>query len=190
MAATCLDIITYALRMTRVVGIGKVPKAAEAEEGMVALQSLYDDWRTGGMFGQLKDKYLKEDDTAEEGHRYYIPAGFTLTDATSAYEDRCGNTRQPRDLALYERFDGTTHAAKLYDRTAWVDLLGLTLEDIAPLSGRNDYGFAACLATSGGFMSAFGVEPSQTVVAVARHFNSNIASKIGSTQDTRRAEYF
>jgi hypothetical protein len=58
MAATCLDIITYAMRQARVLGPGKEPKAAEAEEGMVALQSFYDELVQGGMFGRLEDSYL------------------------------------------------------------------------------------------------------------------------------------
>jgi hypothetical protein len=140
--ATCLDIITYAMRQARILGAGKDPKAAESEEGMVALQSLYDQWRTGGMFGRLEDTYLDADDDAFEGKRYYIPAGITLTAATSEYVDADAVLRQPRDLALYETVTSTgTHAAKLYDRTAWVNLLGLTTTDVAPLSGRNAYGW-------------------------------------------------
>jgi hypothetical protein len=68
--ATCLEIITYALRQCKILGMGKDPRAAETEEGMTALQSMYDEWRTGGMFGTLEDIYLdattrrkKENDT-------------------------------------------------------------------------------------------------------------------------------
>jgi hypothetical protein len=132
--ATCLDIITYAMRQCKILGLGKEPKAAESQEGMVALQSLYDEWRTGGMFGELEDIYLDGNDIAEEGKRYFVPTGITLTAATSIYDDG-GLTRQPRDLALYETLtEAGTQTAKLYDRTAWVDLLGLELSDIAPLS--------------------------------------------------------
>lgn len=187
--ASCLDIITYAMRQCRILGIGKEPKASEAEEGLVALQSLYDQWRTGGMFGELEDTYLEESDTALEGRRYYTD-GYTLTNATTEYVDDYGVTRQPRDMALYEVFDGSTHTAKLYDRTEWVDLLGLELSDTAPLSGRDAYGLAACLATSGGFSAAFGADPPQQVIALARHFLRNIMSKHGSTQDRGEAEYF
>jgi hypothetical protein len=186
--ATCLDIITYAMQMTGVLGLGKTPKAAEEEAGLVALQSLYDEWRTGGMFGQLEDVYLTEDDTAEEGKRYYTN-GFTLAAATSQYVDADGNTRQPRDMALYETFNGTTQTAKLYDRIEWVDLLGLASGDTAPLSGRNAYGLAACLATSGGFVAAFGAQLNEATVALARHFLRNVMGKGGSTQDDAGADY-
>jgi hypothetical protein len=188
--ATCLEIITYAMRQCKILGLGKEPKAAESQEGMIALQSLYDEWRTGGMFGELEDIYLDGNDIAEEGKRYFIPTGITLTAATSIYDDG-GLTRQPRDLALYETLtEAGTQTAKLYDRTAWVDLLGLESGDIAPLSGRNAYGLAACLATSGGFASAFGAEVPAPVVALARHFRKNIIGKSGSTQDQSAGNYY
>lgn len=189
--ATCLDIITYAMRQSRILAPGKEPKANEAEEGLVALQSMYDGWRTGGMFGSLEDVYLDGDDIAEEGVRYFIPTGITLTAATSVYLDSNEVTRQPRDLALYETLtQAGTQEAKLYDRTAWVDLLGLELSDDAPLSGRDAYGLAACLATSGGFTSMFGVEPTQATIAKARDFKRSLSSKIGSTQDKSSGSYF
>jgi hypothetical protein len=105
MAATCLDIITYAMRQARVLGPGKEPKAAEAEEGMVALQSFYDELVQGGMFGRLEDSYLTSDDTAEEGKRYLLASGVTLTEPTTiAAEDSAdGIARQPRDLSVYEK---------------------------------------------------------------------------------------
>lgn len=189
--ALCSDIITYALRMNRVIGVGKTPKTAEAAEGLIALQALYDQWRTGGMFGRLEDIYLEGDDTAEEGKRYFVPTGFTLTAPTSVYLAGDETTRQPRDLALYESLtQAGTQAAKIYDRTAWVNMIGLAAGDTAPLSSRNAYGLAACLATSGGFIAVFGKEPSQATIALARHFLRNIVSKIGSTQDRSTAEYY
>ena len=191
MPSTCLDIITDAMIMSRVLGIGKEPKAAEASRGMRALQSMYDEWRTGGMFGTLEDVYMTEDDVAEEGKRYFIPTGFTLTAPTSVYTDSLGDTRQPRDMALYETLtQAGVQTAKLYDRTEWVDLLDLELSDIAPLSARNSDGLAACLATSGGFVAAFGAQVPEQVIALARHFRRNIISKAGSTQDHSGSDFF
>jgi hypothetical protein len=189
--ATCLDIITYAMRQSRILGPGKVPKAAEAADGMVALQSLYDQWRTGGMFGQLIDLYLEDNDIALEGYRYRVASGVTLTDATSVYLDEDNETRQPRDLALYEAVtDAGVQTAKLYDRTEWVDLLDLVQGDTAPLSGRNAYGLAACLAVSGGFTAMFGADPPPAVRLLASEFTRNLMSKQGSTQDKLAGEYF
>lgn len=203
MVATCRDIVTYAMRQARILGVGRTPKGAEAEEGMVALQSFYDELRTNGMFGKLKDTYLTADATAQEGRRYYVPAGVTLTDATNDYvpecsddygcssdwsEDDCdygssiSSTRQPRDLALYEvvKSDGT-QTVKLYDRTQWVDLLDLDLDSAAPLASRSAYGLAAALCISGGFVSVFGGQPSQTVAALGARFIGGLSAKYGST---------
>ena len=188
--ATCLDIVTHAMRLSRVLAMGDEPTDDEGDAGMVALQSLYDQWRTGGMFGQLEDVYLDADDIAEEGVRYFVPTGYTLTAPTSVYIDSDGNTRQPRDLALYESLtEAGVHTAKLYDRTEWVDMLGLALSDEAPLSGRNALGLAACLATSGGFNALFGGDPSGAV-PLARSFTASLMGKPGSTQDTSTADYF
>lgn len=189
--ALCSDIITNALVLRRIVGIGKTPKTAETTLGMTCLQSLYDQWRTGGMFGTLQDVYLEDDDIALEGKRYFVPTGVTLTDATNLYVDENGTTRQPYDLSLYESVtEAGTQTAKLYDRTAWVDLIGLSSSDTAPLSARNAMGLSAALATSGGFAAAFGGEAGPEVVSLARHFLRNIMDKGGSDQPERTAEYF
>ena len=187
--ATCAQIITYALRMNRVIGSGKDATTAELADGMIALQSLYDQWRTGGMFGDLEDVYLEDDDTAEEGKRYFVPTGVTLTAATSVYDDN-GVTRQPRDLALYESLtEAGTHTARLYDRTTWRNMTGLVQADEAPLSSRNAWGLAACLATSGGFVALFGAQADQPTVALARHFLRNVMDK-ATTQDKYTPDYF
>jgi hypothetical protein len=187
--ATCAQVITYALRMNRIIGSGKDPTTAELADGMIALQALYDQWRTGGMFGDLEDVYLDENDTAEEGYRYFVPTGYTLTAATSVYDDN-GTTRQPRDLALYESLtEAGTHSAKLYDRTVWRSMTGLAQADEAPLSSRSSWGLAACLATSGGFTALFGAEPSQATIALARHFLRSLMEK-ATTQDKYTPDYF
>jgi hypothetical protein len=193
MAATCLDIITYAMRQTKVLGPGKEPKGAEAEEGMVALQSFYDEMVANAMFGRLEDSYLTADDTAEEGKRYLLDTGVTLTEPTviAAEDSADGVARQPRDLSLYEVVDSAgARSVRLYDRSAWVDLIDLELSDIAPLSGRGAYGLAAALATSGGFIDMFGAEPSPAVLARATRFLSNVSHKLGSTRDRATPDFF
>jgi hypothetical protein len=193
MAASCLDIITYAMRQARVIGPGKEPKDAEAEEGLAALQSFYDEMVNGGMFGRLEDSYLTSDDTAEEGKRYLLASGVTLTEPTTiAAEDSAdGIARQPRDLSLYESVTSTgTRSVRLYDRSAWVDLINLELTDVAPLSDRGAYGLAAALASSGGFIDMFGAQLSPAVLARGKRFLSNLSYKLGSTRDRLPGEYF
>lgn len=204
MAQTCLDIVTTALRLGRIIPVGRDPKAAEMQLGLDCLQSLYDQWVAGGMFGRLTDVYLTADATAQEGKRYYVPAGVTLTDATSDYVPKdCGpfdygfiscadgTTRQPRDLAIYEKLTSTgTRTVKLYDRTAWVNLLDLALSDLAPLSSRGKIGLSSALATSGAFLAAFGAQPIPEVRATAGQFMASLSYKMGSTQDRAPTEYF
>ena len=188
--ATCLEIVTYAMRLSRIIGPGKSATTAEASEGMIALQSLYDQWRTGGMFGSLEDVFLDETDIAEEGKRYFVPTGVTLQDAESIYVDGEGEYRQPYDLALYETLtEAGAFTAKLYDRTEWVDLVGLVQGDTAPLSARGAYGLAACLAMNGAFQAIFGAEPDQRVANLSRDFIKSLMNK-ETTQAPRAGDYF
>lgn len=185
--ATCQETVTAALRLARVIGVSASPTSSESDRGLECLQSLYDGWVTGGMFGELEDVYLDSSDTAEEGKRYFVPTGYTLTDTTSIYVDAEGNTRQPRDLSLYESLtEAGTRTVKLYDRTAWVSMTGLTLASTAPLSNRGMMGLAAVLATSGAFAAMFGanalIDPD--IRQLAAQFRGNIIGKSGSTQDT------
>lgn len=191
--ATCSDIITYALRMTKVLESGGTPTADESADGMIALQSFYDGMVTGGMFGRLEDTYMTESDTAEEGKRYYVPSGMTLTAATSEYVDPLtGDTRQPRDLAIYESLTAAgTRSVKVYDRTAWREMAGLTTAtDPAPLSGRGAWGLAAAFASSGAFSAMFGVVADPEIVQLARQFMGSLSGKMGSTQDRDGADYY
>jgi hypothetical protein len=193
--ATCLDVVSAALRLARVIAVNREPKASESERGMECLQSLYDQWVASGMFGRLEDTYLTANDTAQEGKRYLLAAGITLTEPTTiAAEDSAdGIARQPRDLALYEKLTSTgTRTVRLYDRAAWTELTNLALTDLAPLSGRGFMGLAACLALSGGFSAMFGVGQgiNPDVRSLANNFLAGLSYKLGSTRDRSQAEYF
>lgn len=195
MTATCLDIVTSALKLARVLRSGGTPSAAESEDGMACLQGLYDSWISGGMFGRLEDVYLTADDTAEEGRRYTLAAGVTLTESTTiaAEDSRDGTERAPRDLAVYESLDSDgNRSVRLFDRTAWVDLLDLDSSDVAPLSGRGATGLAAALATYGAFAAMFGDTATMNpdVRRLASQFLGSLAYKLGSTRDRKTAEYF
>jgi hypothetical protein len=189
--ATCATVIGYALKLGKVLPSGGTATTDEAADGLVCLQSLYDGWVTGGMFGELEDVYLDADDVAMEGKRYFVPSGITLTDASSVYLDENDDTRQPRDLALYETLtEAGTRTVKLYDRTAWVPVTGLASSDTAPLSNRGAMGLAACLATSGAFLDMFGAEVGQGTLILAAQFIKQLMRKSGSTQDDPVAVYY
>lgn len=189
--ATCTQTITYALQLAKVLPSNTAATTEEAADGLVALQSMYDAWLTGGLFGSLTDIYLDSDDVAEEGKRYFVPTGLTLTAPSSVYVDGDGETRQPRDMAVYESLtQAGTRTAKIYDRTEWVNLLGLAAGDTAPLSKRDAFGLAACLATVGGLADMFGAEVGPGVVAKAKNFMRNVVGKRGSTQDRQASDYY
>ena len=191
---TCRDVIAYAMRLGRVLPAGEDPENDEAADGLIALQSLYDSWVSGGMFGRLEDVTLTANDNVEEGKRYYVPTGFTLTEnPTIAAEDSAdGVERQPRDLAIYESLtEAGTRTVKVYDRTSWVALTGLALGDNAPLAGRSPMGLAAALACSGAFLAIFGdADVSPRVERLANSFLIQLSYKLGSTRDRVAAEYF
>lgn len=195
MAATCLDVVTSALRLARVLPSGGSPSDPESADGMDCLQSLYDEFVAEGAFGRLIDSYLTSDDTAQEGYRYLLDAGVTLTEPTTIpSEDTVdGIERQPRDLSIYESLtsDGV-RSVRLYDRTEWVDLLDLETTDIAPLSGRGMIGLAATLATSGAFCAMFGDTAAMNpdVRAAGNRFRAALCYKQGSTRDRTPSEYF
>jgi hypothetical protein len=188
---TCLNIVTQALRLGKVVASGDSPSADEAADGLACLQSLYDAWIAAGMFGQLKDLYKAEAYSALEGERITAPSGVVVTFPTALPDLTNGGNRAPRDLSCIETIIDGVRVVKIWDRTAWVALRGLALSDAAPLAERGAVGLSAALACSGAFLAEFGDEGvSPRVERLARQFNGTLSYKAGTTQDISQAEYF
>jgi hypothetical protein len=187
--STVRDVVTLALRQARVLGIGREARASEAAAGLQAYQAMLDAWVANGMFGQLVDTYETENCTAEEGQRIIAPTSITVTIPTTFDDCENGGTRAPRDLALVETVLNGTRAVKLYDRTGWVDLLGLTLNtDPAPLSGRGVSGLAACVAQT--YAEMFGASLMPNTAMLAREFKGMIARKFGTERPKEAATYY
>lgn len=193
---TIRDVVTKALQQGRVIGVNATPTSSEAQAGLEAFQAMVDQWTADGMFGRLEDVYLEADDTAKEGRRYLLASGVTLTipslisgDGGDYGEEGNTSARQPFDLALIESVTSAgVRTVKLRDRTAWVDLLGLGLDDDAPLASRGMTGLAACVART--YCELFGRELGPNTQMLARKFEGSLARKFGSTQDTPTADYF
>lgn len=185
---TCRDVVTLALKMARAISPGEEPEASEAEDGMIVLQSLYDGWVSGGMFGRLEDVYLGTDEAAQEGKRYLLAAGVTLSPPAVPFDD--GSEERPaRDLALYEAVEeGGARTVHLYDRTGWVAMTGLTLNSEAPLASRGLAGLAACVAQSYAEMFGTSIGPETTRLALG--FRSSLAGKHGTTRTRAEADWF
>jgi hypothetical protein len=157
---TCADIITQGLRLARVIASGENPKADEATDGMFALQSLFDEWVAGGVFGLMTDTYQTAAYTAKE-QQIVITDGSPVITIPTTY-DACGDTtgnpngqRAPLDLACIQVRDRTagTVATWLYDG-AWKQIDALALTDEAPLASRGQMGMAAAVAVR--FVESFG----------------------------------
>lgn len=178
---TCRDVVTRALRMARITR--ETPAAEEATDGLTVLQSLYDGWLAGGMFGRLADVYETGSYEAKEGERVYLDAG-TLTLPVDVDDER-----KPRDLAAIEGFTaGGSRVAYIWDRTAWVQTNALTLDSEAPLSGRGVNGLAACLAVA--YAEEFGAEIPGSTVMQSRNFKQALSYKFGTEREPSFATYY
>lgn len=184
--ATVRDIVTLALKQARVIGIGQTAPDPLASQGLTAFQTMFDMWVINGMFGRLTDLYKTANYEAKEGERITAPTGVVIT--LPATIDDCGGERAPRDLSLVEYSINGVRSVKLYDRTAWVDLLGFTLGTAAPLAERGQGGLASCTARV--FCEMFGREMLPYTARQAAMFEGALSSKFGTTQDREGVDYF
>lgn len=194
--ATVRDVVTLSLKQGRVIGVNATPTASEAAAGLTAFQSQLDQWVADGMFGSLEDVYLDASDTAKENKRYLLASGVTLTMPTLITgeggdygEDGNTTSRQVFDLALVESVDSSgTRTVKIWDRTAWVSLLALTLDSDAPLATRGISGLAACVART--YCEMFGRELGPNTARMAAQFEGSLSRKFGSTRATAVGVYY
>lgn len=180
---TCRDIVTRALQMSGIVALGRDPKAAETEAGMVSLQSLYDEWVNGGMFGRLKDVYETGAYTANEGERVY---GSSVTLPVTIEEQ--GKTRAPRQFACVATVNSGAATNSVYFDGAWRTVSGLALGDDAPFATISVDGLSGCVAER--LASAFGGDVSVGAARAARQFKQALTFKLGSTQPEAQGVYF
>lgn len=191
--ATCLDTIKWAMRRLQVLRIGKEPTAAEAVEGLAALEGLYARFATTGVFSRLVPEIQDAALTAEEQQRLITTTGgpYIVTMPSSLLDDGTGETRLPYDLAYVAGLvtvDGAQIPARwVYeaDRAAWSQLYSLSLTTVAPLSFRDPGGLAACLAID--LADGFNVEPSGAVQRDAGVFLSNLSRR--PSEPERPVEY-
>lgn len=182
--ATCRSVITRALQQARIVPLGRDPTSKEAEAGMLALQGIYDGWATGGMFGRLTDVYKTEDYEAQPGERVFAADSSTITRAATVEGDE--GTRTPRDLEQI-----SIHVADWQHwiwTGSWVALSGLTLDDEAPLSERDQEGLSSLLAIY--LAEGFGESVGQMTASRGMRFQGRVSHKFGSTQDAVASDYF
>ena len=177
--ATCSDIISRALRMARIVALGDEPTAAEEEEGMNVLKSIYQRLADTSL-STSEELYEADDYVANEGERVYCLGAVTLP---STVED--GQTRRPADLAAiqYNENDGDGWQTWISDRGDWVRIDDLSDDDTAPFATRNQDGLSALVAME--LAPTFGKELSPGDLMKARRFKAQMQPK-----DTAANEYF
>jgi hypothetical protein len=165
--ATVRDIITTAMRRARIIGLGRAPKAAEADDGLVALQGYYDGLFAHGPFSALADVYTTENYTAKENERI-VADGATITIPDTLEE----GTRTPKDLSAVIVITDTTQRNYVFSLGRWEACDALTLDSEAPLSKRDKEGLACALAVDLAESYAQAVGP--RVMEKASRFNSSL----------------
>lgn len=185
--ATCNDIVRRALQMTGIVAMGDVPSADEAEFGMEALQTMYDAWVEGGMFGRLNDVYKTAAYEAKEQDRVIAPAGVVVTLPTLI--EGVEGDRAPRELSCIVTIIDGVQTSKIYHKGAWLGLNGLELTDDAPLADRGTFGLAAALALMIAETFQQG-SVSASVASMARQFIGGLSMKLGATPRPSVTTYF
>lgn len=183
---TCRDIVARAMKMAGILGQGEMPEAEELDSGMTVLQSMYDQWLAGGMFGRLLDAYQDGDYEAKANQRVYVNEGIgTLPDFTELNDtDEC----RWRDLAAVEIYDTNGRRAYVWDRDAWVRIDNLLPGDDAPLAMRGANGLAACLAVY--YAEEYGAQIGAGAALQARNFKFSLATRYGTQQDLVPGVYF
>lgn len=158
---TVADTITFALRLARVTASGESPTAEEANDGLFAVQGMFDQWVSSGVFGLMTDNYQTQAYSAKE-QEIVITDGSpaitipTLYDADGNVPPNPTGQRAPLDIAciqVQDRTAGTT-TSYIYDR-GWTEVQALVLTDPMPLASRGQDGLAACVGIR--YVETFGV---------------------------------
>lgn len=190
MMPTCADIITRALRKSRVYAAGETPSADDMADGLDELQNLYEQWGSNGMFGRLTDVLTADDYEASPNERITVTDSATITIPTSFEAD--GEDYPPYDTAFIEVIDvdGGSVTRYIYESGAWVEISNLALVDEAPLAGKGRGGLAACLALT--FAEEFGerAQVGPGVMRQAAAFKTGLSLKAGGDAMRTAPDYF
>jgi hypothetical protein len=206
---TCNDIIRMAMSRLRQLRTGEVPTAAEAADGMVTLQAMYDNWVATGLFGRLNDIIPSAAYTAQEqdrvindgGYVITLPASIIATAPMGTYAPRYPDERiwsalqtnvprPPRDYSIIEVLEGGATKRFFYSAhlRSWVRLDSLLLTSGAPLAGRGSAGLASCLAEL--MADEYGVDAPPGVKRQSMLFRWALSSKYGSTRVANMTDFF
>lgn len=201
--ATCREVITKAYRKLGAVGRKANLDATDSATGLSNLQSMFEAWISGGMFGRLWDVYSATDVTAKVGQRIRTTAVVTLPTFTDEngwgsyccggwdygfYHDECNYTLNHAVIVVVNPTTGVQQI-NMWDSTTgqWVRLDALELGDPCPLSNLGVDDLACCLAKTLADEAGFTVGP-QTERR-AGMFEMRLAMRPDSNQRIARGEY-
>lgn len=189
---TCRDIITAGYRKARVRGRGDALDSEEAADGLVTLQSFYDEMVNEGVFGRVTDVQSGVDIEAEEQQRIFNTIGSNIVvTLPEEIEDGFaeGGYRPPRDLALVIVAGNPTqnfvYSAPL---GAWVTFTGLALGDTAPLAERGSDSLACLFAAF--IAEENGKQIGQVTASRAMAFRSRLTRRPSAERAPIQVEYF
>jgi hypothetical protein len=190
--ATCRDIIKRAMRRLQLVASGREPKAAEAADGLIALQELYTSLISTGALGALNPLEISADYEALEWQRITNTSGAPVTiTLPESIEDSYaeGGFRSPRDRAVV-MIAGASPATWIYDAGlgAWVQIEALTLDSEAPLSTYLAGGLSAMLAVN--IADEYGVEIPPSTALAARSFMATVTGRHLEQRQPLETTYF
>lgn len=197
---TVRQTITRALRKLRVVASGDEPTAAEAADGLAAVQGMFDQWASSGMFGRLSQYFGDAQgvtfNTDENGREVVLweapPSDPTVELPIRVRDSFTGDLRPPAHLSFTEIVDEATGTRKtfLYDarKAQWVRLDNLALESEMPLAGSGAEGIAAALAMR--IAEEFGAEPGPMLAREASRFTFALSARYGEERRTGTSVYF
>lgn len=209
---TNLDIIKGAMKKIHALASGAEPTAAEAADGMSALQSLIVELIGQGSLGRLTDVLATSNYTAKENERIRASYGVTVTIPSTITPDLepCGGSydygfrtqpvtgtadRAPRDrsciVVAQDNNDGTfttTYRVYCASKGLWVTINGLGQQDDFPFADYLVDGFKALLAER--IVDDFDQELGQQTALQAARCRQMLSLKLDSASQRTQTEYF
>lgn len=178
---TCADVITMAATRARIIRPGATLKASEADDGLLALQGMFEEW-AHGMFGRLTDKLVTENTEAEVGQRIRVDGAYTITMPDVDADD---DEKPVKDLSVVEILytdPSVSREVHVYEAgiAGWVQINALALTDEAPLATRGPTGLADALAMF--WTDGFGGEVPPSVKRGALAFMRSLSWKFDSEE--------
>lgn len=207
--ATVQTIINRALAKLGVIGAGEDPEDNDNALCFQALKGVYRHLRTAGAFGTIYEVFPNtESYFANENEHIIRNADVTkvviLPESVANIEGQGdygvptftvdeNYVRAPRDMAYIAITDQATSTTLdyLYDgqNALWRCIETMTLNDVAPLSFRDENGLAACLAMH--VADEFGQQVTQLISRSANRFEEGVTQNWSeSGQLIQRNDYF